>query len=89
MSMRPAQVREQLFPQYYGAVVQEDGLGDELALDTEDMYSDADDQRDSSVNSEERQNIERCCMLRVWNFGYSKQLVIRIVLYMVYKSDYY
>ena len=52
-------MREQLFPQYYGAVVEEEGVGAELTLDVEEAFSEGDDQRGSSINSEERQNIER------------------------------
>ena len=59
MSMRPAQVREQLFPQYYGAIAEEDGMGMDVALDIEEAFSDAEDQRGSSAHSEERRHIER------------------------------
>ncbi|XP_067933193.1 uncharacterized protein [Watersipora subatra] len=64
MSMRPAHVREHLFPEYYGAVTEEDGVGTDLMLDAEDTFSDAEEQRGSSVNSEERHHVERVLLRR-------------------------
>ena len=68
MSMRPADIRQHLFPEYYGAVVDEEGTGGDLGLEPDDTMSDSEDFGAQSVDPEERQNVERCvesqCLLQ-------------------------
>lgn len=59
MSMRPAEIREHLFPEYYGAVVDEEGTGGDLGLEADDALSDTEDLNDPMVDPEDRQNVQR------------------------------
>jgi len=60
MSVRPAYVRQHLFPEYYGAVVEDEGLHTDKALeDNNDMFSDAEDEKEAGKDMEEQGNIER------------------------------
>jgi len=58
MSIRPAHVREHLFPRYYGAIVDQGNTPADLGLQIKEEFSE-DEEEEEESNPEDRQNLQR------------------------------